>query len=410
MKNEIILPLGFAASGISADIKQSGKKDVAVIFSETPTVSAAAFTENTFAATPVLFSKKILEDPANRPQAIVVNSGNANACTGTRGEDDTVEMAEVSANALRVETQQVFICSTGIIGEPMPMQKIVNGINKAVLALSETGLSDAAEAIMTTDIVPKIVSETLNIGNKKVTISGIAKGAGMIAPDMKTKKPHATMLAFILTDADVNKELLDYCVENSLDQSFNRITIDGDTSTNDTFIAMANGMSEIKTLKLKKGLPSTQDAEKFYSAFCKVASTLARKMILDAEGATKFINIKVSGAASKKEAKKCAKTIGNSLLCKTAWFGADPNWGRILDAAGYSGVKINTKKINLAYDDVPVVKNGLDAGTSSEDLINILKHDEFTIFIDLAAGNRQFTLWTCDLSYDYVKINAEYHT
>jgi len=397
---------GFVASGITAGLKQSGKPDMALIFSETPCVAAAAFTQNAFAAAPVNLGRATSNNPIHH--GVIVNSGVANACTGDQGEIDAVKMIELTADSIEgnFKAQHFFVSSTGRIGPFLPMDIIEKGIKSATSALSPDGGLEAAQAIMTTDLVPKFIGVEIEIGGKLVTIGGISKGSGMINPQMKGK--YATMLAYLTTDVKIEKELLQYFLDMTLDESFNRITVDGDTSTNDTYLAFANGLAGNGELKFED--KESPEAQKFFNALKYVAAELARKMVLDGEGVTRFVEIIVKNAKSKAEAKTCAETIANSLLCKTAWFGGDPNWGRIIDAAGYSGIEINVPKTELYYNDLLVFAGGLDAGVSEQDQFDQINRPSFKIILDVKSGNDEYTVWTGDLSYDYVKINAEYHT
>ena len=398
-------PAGFRAAGIVAGLKRSGAPDMALLVSDTPAVAAGAFTQNSFAAAPVLLDKETLH--RGRPvRAVLVNSGCANACTGDLGMENARKMAAQAAETLGVASHEVLVSSTGRIGVHLPMEKITAGTKAAAAALSATGGADAARAIMTTDTRPKHIAVALTVGGREVRIGGMSKGAGMIAPHLKPLKAlHATMLAYVTTDAAVTPGFLQSCLDASLDASFNRITVDGDTSTNDTFIALASGAAGNEPLA--NGGP---DAAAFREAFCFVVAHLAKEMVLDGEGVTRFVELVVSGAKDDAQARKCAEAIANSLLVKTAWFGADPNWGRILCAARYSGVEINTAKTTLDYGDTPIVRNGMDAGVPEAEQAKAINKREFQIRLDLGAGSGTFTIWTCDLSYEYVKINADYHT
>ena len=400
----ISAPAGFKAAGVEAAIKSGGGLDMALVVSEYPAVAAGAFTANRLAAAPVLYDREIMEQQCD-VRAVFVNSGCANACTGMQGRDDTFRVAALTGQALGVESCEVLVCSTGRIGTCLPMNNIEAAMKKAVDSLSDDGGERAADAILTTDTKPKSISVSVDLAEGSVTIGGMSKGAGMIAPAMKPAVPHATMLAFITTDADVDRNFLNECLAGSLDSSFNRITVDGDSSTNDSLIALANGSAGNARIDA-----SHEDAEIFREAFTYVAEWLAKQIVLDGEGATKFVEVKVTQAASEQGAKDCAAAIANSLLCKTAWFGADPNWGRIVDAAGYSGAKINKDRLNLYLQGVAAVRNGVATDTSEQALKEAVSGDELTIELELAAGQSEFTMWTCDLSYEYVKINAEYHT
>ena len=400
----ITSPKGYTASGVTAGIKRSGALDLAVILSEVPCNFACALTNNSFAAAPVLYCRDICKGK-QRVRAIVANSGNANACTGAQGVRDVLAMAEHAAQCLDIKPQEIFVSSTGRIGVPLPMPKIRTGIETATHQLSTNGGIDAADAILTTDNVRKTIAVQVELDGVDVTIGGIAKGAGMLYPKLQSEHPHATMLAYITTDVAIDDAYFRDCLEGALDLSFNRISVDGDTSTNDTFIALANGMANNPAIN-----GSSEGSIKFREAFDYVATELARMMVMDGEGATKFVEVIVSGAKTVEQARHCAECIGNSVLCKTAWFGADPNWGRILDAAGYSGAEIEPDKVTLKYDDIPVFKNGIDADTSDEERTAILNKREFTVHLHLGIGDGKFTFWTCDLSYDYIKINADYRT
>ena len=397
---------GFSACGITAGLKQSGKPDMALIFSETPCVAAAAFTQNAFAAAPVNLGRATSNNAVHH--GVIVNSGIANACTGDQGEVDAVKMIEMTADAIGgdFKAQHFFVSSTGRIGPFLPMDIIEKGIKSAASALTEDGGLEAAQAIMTTDLVPKFLGVEVEIDGKLVTVGGISKGSGMINPQMKGK--YATMLAYLTSDVKIEKELLQYFLDMTLDESFNRITVDGDTSTNDTYLAFANGLADNAELKFDD--KESPDAQKFFEALKYVSAELARKMVLDGEGVTRFVEITVKNAKNKAEAKTCAETIANSLLCKTAWFGGDPNWGRIIDAAGYSGIEINVSKTELFYNDLMVFAGGLDAGVSEQDQFDQINRPSFKIILDVKSGEGIYTVWTGDLSYDYVKINAEYHT
>jgi glutamate N-acetyltransferase/amino-acid N-acetyltransferase len=374
---------------------------MALIFSKTPANFSGAFTTCSFAAAPVrLCQQRVIEQPTT--QAVIVNSGNANACTGNTGLKNAETMAELTAAALNIEPSAVMVSSTGRIGVQLPMGKIANGINAATTALTNTGGNQAAAAIMTTDTCPKSMAVTIEIAGKTVTIGGMAKGAGMIDPKMTV--PHATMLCYITTDAIVSNKLLNQMIGDAAEESFNRINIDGDMSTNDSLIIMANGAAEVEIV------PDSPIAEKFYIALKVLTQQLARAMVMDGEGVTKFVNIEISNAANEADAKLAANALANSLLCKTAWFGCDPNWGRLVAALGYSKAIFNPDDVVIHYDDQPVVIAGQDAGVPEAELAKVLQQREFTVKIDLNAGSANYWMWTNDISYEYVKINAEYHT
>ncbi len=395
-------PAGFMASGICAGLKKSGKTDMALLFSEIPAKASAAFTTCLFAAAPVVLGRETLKK-SSCISAVIVNSGNANACTGTNGLKNARKMAELTAKQIGIKPSAVLVSSTGRIGVQMPMDKIEAGIKKACAALSENNGHASALAIMTTDTCPKEVAVSFDISGKKVTIGGMTKGSGMIAPGMQAV-PHATMLAYVTTDAAIDAKFLDKCLAEGTDRSFNRITVDGDMSTNDTLVILANGKAGNREIK------SGKDSDIFKEALFHVLEHLAKAIVLDGEGVTKFVTVKVLNAPSVKDATLCAKSIANSLLCKTAWFGGDPNWGRVMAAAGYSGASFNPDKACLFYDKIPVVKNGQDAGTPESVLAGVVQKKSFTITLDLKSGKKSTEVWTGDISYEYVKINADYHT
>jgi glutamate N-acetyltransferase/amino-acid N-acetyltransferase len=400
----VTTPSGFTASGIKAGLKSGGQSDMALLCCSHPAIVAAAFTSNVFAAAPVQWDRQILA--AGKPvRAIIINSGNANACTGERGLLDACEMASKTAALLRIEPDEVLVSSTGRIGTPLPMPIIRRGIEMAVGELSGEGGLAAAQAIMTTDTRVKHLAVSLEIGGKTVHIGGMAKGSGMIAPQMRPCPPQATMLAYLTTDAAIEQNALRACLADCLDHSFNRIIVDGDTSTNDSFIALASNLAGNPIIA-----KDSEEYQKFSLAFRQVAAALARDMVYDGEGATHFVELSVCGAKSDVEARRVAEAIARSPLCKTAWFGGDPNWGRILAAAGYSGVEFNPDEVDLDYEGVPIVRGGRDAGTSEAEQVQTLKGRDIHINLSLGRGQGAFTIWTCDLSYEYVKINADYHT
>ena len=402
----VATPVGFQAAGIVAGLKRSGAPDMALIHSTVPATVAGAFTTNAFAAAPVVYDQRIIATGGD-VRSVIVNSGNANACTGAQGDADATAMAAHVAEQLGVTADEVLVSSTGRIGVPMPMGIILSGIEKAAAGLDSGDAASAqvAAAIMTTDTRPKALAVELTVAGRTVRIGGMTKGAGMINPAMQPQPPQATMLAYVTTDAAVSRGALDICLGRSLDQSFNRITVDGDTSTNDTFLALANGLAGNETLQ-----PDSPDFPAFAEAFAFLVGRLAKEMVLDGEGVTRFVELNVTGAKDDDEARICAEAIANSALCKTAWFGADPNWGRVLCAAGYSGVALDTKQVSLDYQDVPIVRGGMDAGTPEVEQVKAISRREFRIDLDLGVGDGAFTVWTCDLTYEYVKINADYHT
>ena len=392
---------GFLAAGVTAGFKRSGAPDFALVYSEDDANFSGVFTSCTFAAAPVLLGReKVLKGGTLR--AFAINSGNANACTGAQGLANARKSCEIAGARLGVPADQVVVASTGRIGVQMDMSLIEKGFELAVPALSADGGNDAAQAIMTTDTVPKAVAVTVEINGKTVTIGAMTKGAGMIDP--KLIAPHATMLCCIATDARCSNETLSALLLPCAQDSFNRITVDGDMSTNDTVILMANGRSQVEIV------PGTAEAELFRSALLTVMQKLAREMVMDGEGATKFVTVKVVNARTVADAKLAAEAVANSVLCKTAWFGNDPNWGRVVAALGYSGAEFDPAKCNIYYDETPVVRNGGDAGTPETDLLDVVKKREFVITCDFGEGSGEYWVWSSDLSHEYVTINADYHT
>jgi len=388
---------GFSFSGIDCGIKKKKDlKDLGLIYAHLPSTSAAVFTTNLVQAAPVVLDKQRIQ--LGKCQALIANSGCANCCTGTQGLEDAKAMTHFVADALKIDDEQVFVASTGVIGEPLDISKIQNSMPKLIDSLSEDRMMDFAQSIMTTDTYPKVVSNQWTIGEKKFTITATAKGAGMIRPDM------ATLLCFICTDIQANKYDLSIALKKSVDKSFNIITIDGDTSTNDTVLIMANGLSE---------LDINHDDVKtvFQQALDDTLVTLAKMVVKDGEGVTKLVTVTVKGADNDSDAKKIASTVAHSSLVKTAIFGEDANWGRILAAAGRAGVIFNPKKVDIYFDSAKMVEQGIGCGKQVESEVSkILKKQEFSIIIDLKMGMGQFSMYTCDFSIDYVKINADYRT
>jgi glutamate N-acetyltransferase/amino-acid N-acetyltransferase len=390
----VAAPVGFRAAGVTAGIKSAGR-DVALILSDRPASAAALFTSNRVQAAPIAVSREHLRQ--GQARAIVVNSGNANACTGERGLADARRMAAIAAESLGIAPREVLVASTGIIGHALPMDRIEAGIRQAAAEAGAHGEA-AAEAIMTTDTRPKQIAVEFAVDGRLVRVGGIAKGAGMIAPHL------ATMLAFVTTDAEVWPEVLQASLAASAARTFNCVTVDGDTSTNDTLFLIANGASGVP---IRPGSPAHRG---FCHALDLVCLHLAKELARDGEGATKLIEIQVHGARSFAQAQKIGRTIANSPLVKTAFFGNDPNWGRILAAAGRAGVPIDPERLALRVADIPLVERGeplpFDATIASAQM----KRPEVTLALDLGLGAVSATVWTCDFSYDYVRINAEYHT
>jgi glutamate N-acetyltransferase/amino-acid N-acetyltransferase len=392
----ITAPRGFLASGVRCGIKQSGL-DLAIICSEAPAVCAALFTTNLFKAAPVLVSME--HAASGKAIAVVANSGCANACTGERGITDARRMASMAANELGTDAESVLVCSTGVIGRFLPMDKVERGVVDAAKSLSSDGALDAAKAIMTTDTCPKMAACEIDIGGVPVRIGGIAKGAGMIRPDL------ATMFCFLTTDAVISLDVLKRCLQDAVEVSFNSLTVDGDTSTNDTVIALANGFAGNQDIS-----SDSEYVQTFSLGLKSVCIELAKAMARDGEGATKLVEVVVRGAVSYEDAKTVAMTVANSLLVKTAVFGEDPNWGRVLAAAGRSGIEINPSSVDLYFGDVKIVEDGEPLDVPDYTARAPMLDDELVITIDLKLGSASSRVFTCDLSYDYVKINAEYHT
>jgi len=389
---------GFKFSAVEAAVKKPGRLDLALIYSEVPAQVAAVFTLNAVKAAPVLLDEERVKSGFTR--GLVVNSGNANACTGAAGMADAVETTALVAAGLGIAPEELLVSSTGVIGVPLPMERIRSAIPGLVAGVGRSSLDDVASAIMTTDTFPKLQSRTGMAGGVPYTVAGVAKGAGMIMPNM------ATMLAFIVTDAAVEPGLLQQLFRDAADCSFNSITVDGDTSTNDTALLMANGAAGNPLIA--SGSP---DAAAFAAILNDVLLELAKQIVRDGEGATKFVAITVRGAIDNADAKKAAMAVANSSLVKTAFFGQDANWGRIFAAVGYSGARVEQLRAELFFDEVRMVKDGLFTGGDAEARgTEVLKKKDFTVTVDLHLGDGSATVYTSDLSYDYVKINADYRT
>jgi glutamate N-acetyltransferase/amino-acid N-acetyltransferase len=387
-------PKGFRAAGVHCGVKRE-KPDLALLVSDVPASAAGVFTTNKVKAAPVRYTQGAVA--AGRAQAIVVNSGNANACTGGPGLADSEEMAKLTAGSLGLAADLVLVASTGVIGVPLPMDAIRSGIPLAVNALSSDGEA-AARAILTTDNFPKTAAVRLDIDGVGVTIGGMAKGAGMIHPNM------ATTLCFLTTDASVPPAVLRGALKRAVQESFNSITVDGDTSTNDTVLLLANGCAG--------GVPITngESLTRFTVGLTLVAGELARMVVRDGEGATKLVEISVEGAASDLEARQAAMTVANSLLVKTALHGGEPNWGRILAALGRSGVEMNEETTDVSFGALGVVRGGLGVPGVWDAAAAALEEKEVSIRIRLAVGNGAAKVWTSDLSEEYVRINGSYTT
>ncbi|MBI5657461.1 MAG: bifunctional glutamate N-acetyltransferase/amino-acid acetyltransferase ArgJ [Geobacter sp.] len=389
---------GFAFSVVEAAIKKPGRKDLALIFSRVPAACAAVFTNNKVKAAPVLLGME--RAAVGSCRAVVVNSGNANACTGQPGMESALETARLVAEGLGIDEAAVIPSSTGVIGVQMPMDRVRNAVPPLLEGLGHSSLEDVAKAIMTTDTFAKLAVRKGMAGGVPYTIAGVAKGAGMIRPDM------ATMLSFLVTDAAVEQSWLQEAFRAAVDVSFNCITVDGDTSTNDTALIMANGLAGNPPLS-----GADADAAAFRRLLDEVTLELAKAIVKDGEGATKLVTIDVRGAANHKDARLAGMAVANSPLVKTAFFGQDANWGRILAAVGYSGAEVDQSRVALSFDDVRMVSGGLFVGGDAETRGSAVLHKpEFRVTIDLGLGEGRATVYTSDFSYDYVKINADYRT
>lgn len=388
---------GIRASGVHCGIKTSGKKDLALIYSQSPATAAGVFTKNFVPAAPVIVTRAHLKD--HKAQAIVINSGIANAATGEQGIADAQRMAFLTAGALNIPQDAVIVASTGMIGKFLPMEKISSGIVNASSLLSEEGGGDAAEAILTTDTFPKKIAVQIEISGSPITLSGIAKGAGMIKPDM------ATMLAFIFTDLSMDGPLLQQALRKAVERTFNSITVDSDTSTNDMVVVMANGYSGVKIEDKGSAMAVFMDALEY------VCRRLAIMVVEDGEGSTKLVSIDVSGALDDSAAKDIALRIADSPLVKTSFYGMKCNWGRIMAAAGNAQIAIDPGKIDIYYGQIQVVKSGIGLGVEKEiEAEQYLRSKQIRIGVDLNMGKGSSTVWTTDLSPEYVLINADYMT
>ena len=389
---------GFLFSGISAGVKKNGKRDLGLIYSEVPAQVAGLFTTNAVKAAPVQLDMKRIK--GGLCQALIVNSGNANACTGSQGLRDAQRVSSWVAKKLGIDERLVFASSTGVIGVPLPVKKIEQEIPKLIKALSPDDWMKTVEAIMTTDTFPKVEVATRRIKGKKIKLCGMVKGAGMICPNV------ATMLSFLVTDANINVPLLQQMLREAAEGSYNRITVDGEMSTNDTVLLLANGKASHSLIDRMD-----REAKVFQSMLSEVCGELAKSVVKDGEGATKFIEVLVKGARNSEDAKQAAYSIAHSPLVKTAFFGEDANWGRIISALGHSGVEINPNKVDVLFDKIPIVKGGMGVGGRQEERAGqILKQKSFKVTIDLHQGKNKFSLFTTDLSIDYVKINASYRS
>lgn len=388
---------GFTAAGVKAGIKKSGNLDVAVIYTKTQAVVAGTFTQNKVAAAPVYVSKEVVA--TGTAHAIVANAGCANACTGQQGLDDAHKMAQIAADELGVNADDVIVGSTGVIGVNLPMDKLEAGIKDAVANLSADGSDNAGRAIITTDTHSKSVTCEFELSGKTVRMGAIAKGSGMIRPNM------ATMLCYITTDIAIDQALLQKAVSGCVEKSFNMISVDGDMSTNDMIIVLANG--EANNAKITE---ENADYQIFFDKLMMLCTELAKQIAADGEGASKFLTINVKGAKSFADAKTVGMAIANSPLVKTAFFGEDPNWGRVICAVGYSGADMVPEKTVVKFGGITIFANGTGATYDEKALAHVMKQKDIVIDIELNMGQEDATVWSCDLSYEYVKINGEYHT
>ena len=399
----VTAPQGFSAAGAAAGIKKDGK-DMALIYSESPCQAAGTFTTNLVKAAPVKWDQEVVSK-GKAVHAVVVNSGVANACTGVEGLACCRETARKAGEVLRVSQDEVLVASTGVIGAQIPLDKIKAGIEKLALALEESRKAGevAAEAIMTTDTRKKEAAVSFEIGGKTVTLGGMCKGSGMIHPNM------CTMLSFLTTDACISREMLQKALSASVADTYNMVSVDGDTSTNDTVLLLANGLAGNPMIT-----EEDEDYERFLEALNQVNTSLARKIAGDGEGATALFEVKVTGARTKEQAVTLSKSIITSNLTKAAIFGHDANWGRILCAMGYSGADFDPERVDLyfrsAAGELKIIENGVSTGYSEEEATRILSEEEVTAVADLKQGNASATAWGCDLTYDYVKINADYRS
>lgn len=395
---------GFLAAGLAAGIKKGNTKDMAMVYSEIPCVAAGTFTTNVVKAAPVKWDQHIVYDQSVA-QAIVCNSGVANACTGEEGYSYCRQTAEEAAGVLGILTESVLVASTGVIGKQLPMEILKKGVKNLVPLLSPTREAGtlAAQSIMTTDTVSKEVAVELELGGKKVTIGGMCKGSGMIHPNM------CTMLGFVTTDVAISKELLQKALSQVVADTYNMVSVDGDTSTNDTVLLLANGMAENPVIT-----EENEDYKEFVKALLYVNTCLAKKIAADGEGASALFEVKVVGAATKEQAVTLSKSVITSNLTKAAIFGHDANWGRILCAMGYSGAKFDPEKVDLYFESaagkLQIIENGVALDYSEEEATKILSEKEVTAIADIKMGEASATAWGCDLTYEYVKINADYRS
>ncbi|MBR5509483.1 MAG: bifunctional glutamate N-acetyltransferase/amino-acid acetyltransferase ArgJ [Lachnospiraceae bacterium] len=400
----VTAPKGFEAASVAAEIKYKNRTDMALVYSTVPCVAAGTFTTNVVKAAPVKWDQQIVYH-APAAQAVVINSGIANACTGTEGYDYCKQTAEAAAKVLNIQEDAVLVASTGVIGMQLPIDRIVNGVSMLAVAKSdsqEAGL-EAAQAIMTTDTQPKYVGVQVEIGDKTVTIGGMCKGSGMIHPNM------CTMLGFVTTDAAITKEMLQKALSEDVQDTYNMVSVDGDTSTNDTVLLLANGLAENPVIDKED-----ENYAKFKKALNYVNKELAKKIAGDGEGATCLFEVKIIGAESKEQAVTLSKSVITSSLTKAAIYGHDANWGRILCAMGYSGAQFDPEKVDLYFESaagtLKIIENGVSTGYSEEMATRILSENYVTAIADVKMGDATATAWGCDLTHKYVDINADYRS
>lgn len=393
----VTFPKGFKAAGVKAGIKKSGNLDLALIYTEKEAAVAGVFTKNAVAAAPVIVSREVVK--VGKAHAIVANAGCANACTGETGLANARKMAALAAAEVGCASDEVLVGSTGIIGVNLPMDKLEAGIKAAAAELSEDGSKNAGNAIITTDTYSKACSCEVEIGGQAVRFGAIAKGSGMIQPNM------ATMLCYITTDANISSQLMQKALSEIVEVSFNMISVDGDMSTNDTVLVLANGASG--AAEITDGSP---EYDKFYATLKEICQELSKRIAADGEGATKFLTINVSGTKTFEDAKTVAMSIAKSPLVKTAFFGEDPNWGRVICSVGYAGIPMVPEKTVIKFGGVPVYANGLGAEFNEDDIHKVMAEHDIVIDVEMGMGDAKATVWSCDFSYEYVKINGEYHT
>jgi glutamate N-acetyltransferase/amino-acid acetyltransferase len=397
----ITAPKGFQAGAKACDVKgnNSGKLDMAILFSEVDAVAAGVFTTNKFAAPPVLYCREVLKN--GKIRAVVVNSGNANAATGKKGLEDVKALAECAAKELNLKSEEVFVCSTGVIGVHLPLERMLEGVKAIVPTLSKDNGHIAEQAIMTTDTVPKEISFELELSGGTVTIGAMAKGSGMIHPNM------ATMLGYLTTDAVIAQADLQDMLTRAVDKSYNMLTVDGDTSTNDSFVVMANGQSGVE-------VKSEEDKKKFYEAVEYVNMEMAKKIAADGEGASHLVVVEAQNLPTEHDARLVARAVAGSSLFKCAIFGKDANWGRVISAAGYSGAEFATDKIDVKLasnaGEITVMQAGAGLSFDEDTAAKVLNEKDITVYLDFHDGDHNATAFGCDLTYDYVKINGDYRS